>query len=75
MAASYEKYVWRQTIPGVWQRSCDEIERCYAILAKLYEGSGRMFFAMTGHIRIVCDQRHPLAVASDARIDKALRMA
>ena len=43
---------WREVKPGRWQRDVDEAERFYATLAKAFEGTGRMFFAITGHVSI-----------------------
>lgn len=45
-----EKFSWKETRPGIWEREVDEVEQFYTSLAKAYEGSGRTFFAMTGHI-------------------------
>lgn len=50
MAASSDRLSWKETKPGHWEREIDEAEQCYTSLAKAYEGSGRTFFAMTGHI-------------------------
>lgn len=44
--------VWHQVTPGVWERDADEIEQSYAVSAKWYEGSGRMYFAITGHLSV-----------------------
>ncbi|KAF7556687.1 hypothetical protein G7Z17_g1255 [Cylindrodendrum hubeiense] len=52
MASPYANLVWHQTDPGVWQRSIDELEQFYATMVVLYEGSGRMFFGMTGHVSL-----------------------
>ncbi|RYP37058.1 hypothetical protein DL767_003121 [Monosporascus sp. MG133] len=52
MTVSYDQLVWCEASPGLWQRAVDEVERFYAALTKLYEGSGRNFFAMTGHISL-----------------------
>ncbi|UKZ45843.1 hypothetical protein TrVGV298_000036 [Trichoderma virens] len=60
---------------GVWQRSVDEIEQAYAVLSKLYEGSGRMFFAITGHISLSFNSLDSLDDGSDTRVDTALRKA
>jgi hypothetical protein len=73
---SYDGFAWRETRPGVWERDIDEAERFYSHLIRAYEGSGRMFFAVTGHVSLAID------VAADsspeetsARIDSALRHA
>ncbi|KAL7941242.1 hypothetical protein V8C42DRAFT_348938 [Trichoderma barbatum] len=75
MATHYSKYAWQQVEQGVWQRSVDEIEQAYAVLSKLYEGSGRMFFAITGHISLSFDLVDSLDDGSDTRVDTALRNA
>ncbi|KAH7014851.1 hypothetical protein EDB80DRAFT_706560 [Ilyonectria destructans] len=76
MSSPYPNLVWRQTGRGLWQRGIDEIERFYATMAVLYEGSGRMFFGITGHVSLTvnvspdesCDQ-------TARRVDEALRKA
>ncbi|KAK2048037.1 hypothetical protein LZ31DRAFT_550729 [Colletotrichum somersetense] len=76
MDPTYPELVWRQTTPGVWQRTADEIEKFYSALATLYEGSGLMFFAITGHISLRIDVRnigHDVEVG--AIFDKALESA
>jgi hypothetical protein len=71
---SYDKYSWKETQPGHWQRSTDEVEHFYFALAKLFEGSRRMFFAMTGHLVVIAN---PIASLSkddaENRLDAALR--
>ena len=49
-SSSFERYAWRETENGRWEREVDEVEHLYTSLAKAYRGSGRVFFAMTGHI-------------------------
>ncbi|KAL6811407.1 hypothetical protein J3E69DRAFT_377455 [Trichoderma sp. SZMC 28015] len=75
MATHYNQYAWQQIEQRVWQRSVDEIERCYAVLSKLYEGSGRMFFAITGHISLSIDIVDSSHDDLDSRVDTALRNA
>lgn len=48
-------FIWHEATPGVWQRDADEAEVLYSSLIKLYEGSGRMQFAMTGHLSLTVD--------------------
>lgn len=55
MSQAYPSLIWREASPGVWQRDVDEAEKFYYALAKLYESSGRMFFAMTGHLSVSVD--------------------
>ncbi|KAK2054948.1 hypothetical protein LY76DRAFT_596490 [Colletotrichum caudatum] len=76
MDRTYPELVWRQTTPGVWQRTADEVEKFYSALATLYEGSGLMFFAITGHISLHADVRDVgHGVEAEAIFDKALESA
>ncbi|RDL33692.1 uncharacterized protein BP5553_08060 [Venustampulla echinocandica] len=43
---------WHETTHGRWERDIDEPERFYATLARLFEGTGRTFFAITGYVSI-----------------------
>ncbi|KAK1710889.1 hypothetical protein CaCOL14_010727 [Colletotrichum acutatum] len=76
MATPYPELVWTQTSPGTWQRSIDEVEEFYASMPVLYEGSGLMFFAITGHISLTFDTTG-INDSSDAakRVDEALKSA
>jgi hypothetical protein len=51
----YPQYTWQQSRRNHWEREIDEAECFYTSLAKSYEGSGRMFFAITGFISISVD--------------------
>ncbi|KAK3494183.1 uncharacterized protein B0T23DRAFT_103234 [Neurospora hispaniola] len=71
-----DDYNWRQIRPGLWQRDADEAEVFYSSLAKLYAGSGRMHFAITGHISLtisVPSDEDPEIVSR--RLDESLRIA
>ncbi|KAF4454854.1 hypothetical protein F53441_2724 [Fusarium austroafricanum] len=69
-------YNWQQVSPGVWQRHIDEIEQFYSTMAVLYEGSGRMFFGMTGHVSLSIKNTKGLSPEhAEAEVDKALRKA
>ncbi|KDN60508.1 hypothetical protein CSUB01_06095 [Colletotrichum sublineola] len=76
MEQTYPELTWRQTTPGVWQRTADEVEKFYSALATLYEGSGLMFFAITGHISL-CINVRDIGHGTEARaiFDKALESA
>ncbi|GJC81181.1 hypothetical protein ColLi_04019 [Colletotrichum liriopes] len=76
MDQTYPELTWRQTTPGTWQRTADEVEQFYSTLATLYEGSGLMFFAITGHVslRIDIGNRRDDSEAG-AVFDKALKSA
>jgi hypothetical protein len=53
MAASrYPQLEWRESTPGRWEREIDEAEQFYTYMAKMYEGTGRMFFAITGFVSL-----------------------
>ncbi|KAF5688011.1 hypothetical protein FCIRC_2082 [Fusarium circinatum] len=73
---STRNYNWHQVNPGVWQRHIDEIEQFYSTMVVLYEGSGRMFFGMTGHVLLSIKNTRGLS-GNDAEleVDKALRKA
>ncbi|KAJ4114771.1 hypothetical protein NW768_011325 [Fusarium equiseti] len=68
---SAKDYNWHQSQPGVWQRPLDELEQFYTSLAILYEGSGRMFFGITGHISLSIKSTNH----DEHQIDEALRKA
>lgn len=74
MSQAYPSLIWRETSPGVWQRDVDESEKFYYALAKLYEGSGRTFFAMTGHLSVSVDiPQGQTREALEQRLDAALK--
>ncbi|KAF5650186.1 uncharacterized protein FTJAE_609 [Fusarium tjaetaba] len=67
---------WHQVNPGVWQRHIDEIEQFYSTMVILYEGSGRMFFGMTGHVSLSIKTTTDLSQDDAERaVDEALRKA
>ncbi|KAF5667011.1 hypothetical protein FDENT_12210 [Fusarium denticulatum] len=69
-------YNWHQVKPGVWQRHIDEIEQFYSTMVVLYEGSGRMFFGMTGHVSLSIKATRDLPQDdAELEVDKALRKA
>ncbi|CCC14364.1 hypothetical protein SMACR_08951 [Sordaria macrospora] len=71
-----DDYSWRQIRPGLWQRDADEAEVFYSTLVKLYEGSGRMQFAITGHITLRIHVPEDESVeAVSKRFDESLRIA
>lgn len=72
----YDNFVWREISPGIWQRDADEAEVFYSSLVKQYAGSGRMHFAITGHVSLtipVLEGQDATAVAP--RFDAALQAA
>lgn len=68
----YPQYAWQQSKPNYWEREIDEAECFYTSLAKLYEGSGRMFFAVTGFVSISVDITNG---TSGQEVEDALRKA
>ncbi|KAK1675799.1 hypothetical protein BDP55DRAFT_150517 [Colletotrichum godetiae] len=76
MDTPYPELVWTQTSSGTWQRSIDEVEEFYSAMPILYEGSGLMFFAITGHVSLTFDtagiNNHSEA---DKCVDEALKNA
>lgn len=73
---AYDNYNWRQTEPNRWERDADEAEITYSTLVKLYEGSGRMQFAMTGHVSLAISVLEgESAEASSNLLDECLRVA
>ncbi|KAL4747153.1 hypothetical protein BDW72DRAFT_209847 [Aspergillus terricola var. indicus] len=45
-----DRFEWKLIHAGRWERDIDEAEEFYTSLAKAYEGTGRVFFAITGFI-------------------------
>lgn len=76
MAANYERFEWRETQPGRWVRDIDETETSYTSLFKQWEGSGRSFFHMTGHLslRMAVPEDHS-GTQAEANLDQALSNA
>lgn len=73
---SPNKFSWQETKPGQWERGIDEAEQFYTSLAKAYEGSGRTFFAVTGHISFSVPLEDGASrQETEQRIEDALRKA
>ncbi|KAF9769349.1 hypothetical protein IL306_013249 [Fusarium sp. DS 682] len=69
-------YDWQQVKPGVWQRHIDEIEQFYSTMVVLYEGSGRMFFGITGHVSLFVKSTKSLSLENaELEVDNALKKA
>ncbi|KAF7591071.1 hypothetical protein BBP40_002033, partial [Aspergillus hancockii] len=69
-------FSWKEVSPGRWERDIDEAEQFYTSLAKTYEGSGRTFFAMTGHLSFsVPIEASVLVSETERRAEEALRKA
>lgn len=71
-----DRFEWRLTKPGRWERDIDEVEEFYTSLAKAYEGTGRVFFAMTGFISFsVPVQPGNDSLETEKRVEEALKNA
>lgn len=75
MIPNYESLHWRETSPGRWERDIDEAEQFYTTMARVYEGSGRVFFGMTGHISLSVPVEGPSSRETQDRVYNALRQA
>lgn len=72
----YENYHWRETSPGRWERDIDEAEQAYTTMARVYEGSGRVFFGMTGHLSLsVANAKDSPHAETQDHVYNALRRA
>lgn len=66
---------WREAAPGIWQRDIDEIEKSYTALIRQYAGSGRMEFAITGHVTVSVSVENDSPADTASRLEDALRVA
>ncbi|OAL49919.1 hypothetical protein IQ07DRAFT_587605 [Pyrenochaeta sp. DS3sAY3a] len=71
----YPNLTWQQTSLGRWDREVDEAERFYTLLAKSCEGSGRMFFAITGFVSVSVQTADSITEEVAKRLEEALRSA
>lgn len=74
MSSASPSLTWHQAKPGVWQRGTDEIEQFYSSIVVLYEGTGRMFFGMTGFLSLSVEVGSD-AEASEKKVDQSLQKA
>ena len=66
---------WQPIKPDRWEREIDEAELFYTVMAKTYEGTGRMFFAITGFMSITVEAPDiPMGEAGE-KVEVALRDA
>jgi hypothetical protein len=71
-----DRFEWKLTKPGRWERDIDEVEEFYTSLAKAFEGTGRVFFAMTGFISFsVPVQPGTNPVETEKRVEQVLEKA
>ncbi|RGP71746.1 hypothetical protein FSPOR_3112 [Fusarium sporotrichioides] len=74
--AAPRDYNWQQVKPGAWQRPIDEIEQFYSSMVVFYEGSGRMFFGITGHVSLsIQSPKEVPSEDAEHHVDEALRKA
>ncbi|ROT41156.1 hypothetical protein SODALDRAFT_113169 [Sodiomyces alkalinus F11] len=76
--AAYERFVWRQTEPGVWQRGVDELEYYYSSQLLAYQGATSKPLYLISHLVLQFDQPADSSVSSqdaEARANEALRKA
>ncbi|KAI9167934.1 beta-glucosidase [Paramyrothecium foliicola] len=53
MEPSNDRFRWRETSPGAWERDLDEVERFWNQAARLHDSNGRRPFEITGHLSLV----------------------
>ncbi|KAI5456994.1 hypothetical protein BGZ63DRAFT_395212 [Mariannaea sp. PMI_226] len=76
MTSTYNNFAWTQEKPGVWSRDVDEAEQFYSALVKAFEGTGRMMFAITGHLSLSVNARPGTPAGEAAKeVDHALKCA
>ncbi|KAM7198990.1 hypothetical protein V8F33_004727 [Rhypophila sp. PSN 637] len=76
MTAIYGRYVWHEPTPGIWIRDIDEAEQVYTSLIRYSSGTGKMHFAITGHLSLaIATQANESLKAAATRLDQALRTA
>ncbi|TAQ84234.1 hypothetical protein B7494_g7432 [Chlorociboria aeruginascens] len=69
-------FTWKETSPGRYEREVDELELLYTSLAKLYEGTGRTFFAISGYVELTLSFAAQDPVSStEQRLETAFRKA
>jgi hypothetical protein len=54
---SYERLIYREAKPGIWQWDIDEPELFYRAIAKLYERCSRIFFGPASYRSILLLQK------------------
>ena len=73
---SYSELLWREVAPGRYERYIDEAEQFYTSMAKTYEATSHIYFAITAFTGISISRSSASeGIDVDARIEKALRWA
>ncbi|KAM7212870.1 hypothetical protein V8F06_011768 [Rhypophila decipiens] len=76
MTAIYDRYAWHEPTPGVWIRDIDEAEQVYTSLMRYSSGTGKMHFAVTGHLSLtIATKANESPKAAATRLDQSLRTA
>ncbi|KAH0847278.1 hypothetical protein AYO21_07332 [Fonsecaea monophora] len=72
----YRNLTWAKTMRNRWERDIDEAEEFYHVISRVYEGSGRMFFAKTWFISLSVDVGNDIKLEkAEQRVEQALRNA
>lgn len=72
----YQKFIWKETSPGQYERDIDEAEQFYTSLAKAWEGAGHTFFAITSCIGVKIAQTEGTDIQYlNEKIDNAFKHA
>lgn len=71
----YPHLAWQPTRPGHWEREIDEAEQFYTFIAKAHEGTGRMFFAITGFVSLTVENNDISKGDTALGLEEAFRQA
>lgn len=71
----YPWLAWRPTLTGYWEREIDEAEQFYTFLTKTYEGTGQLYFAITGFVTLAVEVTESSPLETGFKIEKAFRQA
>ncbi|KAF7712435.1 Trichothecene 15-O-acetyltransferase [Penicillium ucsense] len=70
------RFAWRATGPGRWERDIDEVEEFYTSLAKAHNSTGRTFFAITGFVSLSVPIQPGVGLdTTEKQVEDALRVA
>jgi hypothetical protein len=73
---AYKSLMWHEVSPGRYERDTDEAEQFYTSVAKLWEGTGHTYFAITSCVSISIPVSSSFSTSEfSERIEKALRSA
>ncbi|KAL2060271.1 hypothetical protein VTL71DRAFT_9666 [Oculimacula yallundae] len=72
----YNDLLWRETLPGCYERGIDEAEQFYTFMAKTWDATGHTYFAITACTGISISRSTSLDGSSlDDRVEQAFRWA